>query len=184
MQASALMTLALMSKLHEQNAIKDGLTGLYNRRYFEEQLQKEISRSQRDGTPMALIIADIDHFKRVNDAYGHDTGDLALRAVAQSLRETVRNIDVVCRYGGEEFGIILPNCPPAEAKGVAERAREAVSMLPAVALGGLKERVTLSAGVAAFPAPFTTGTGLLKGADTALYHAKRKGRNRIEVGNR
>lgn len=183
-QASALMTLALMSKLHEQNAIKDGLTSLYNRRYFEEQMQKEISRSQRDGTPMALIIADIDHFKRVNDTYGHDTGDLALRAVAQSLQESVRNIDVVCRYGGEEFGIILPNCPSAEAKGVAERAREAVSMLPAAALGGLKERVTLSAGVASFPMPFTTGTGLLKGADTALYHAKRKGRNRVEMGAR
>ncbi len=184
LQASALMTLAMMSKLNQDNAMRDGLTGLYNRRHFDEQLQKEISRSQRDGTPMALIIADIDHFKRVNDTYGHDTGDLALRAVAHCLKESVRDVDAVCRYGGEEFGIILPNCPPAEAAGVAERAREAVSLLPSPALGGIKDQVTLSAGVASYPSPFTTSTGLIKGADTALYHAKRKGRNRIETAGR
>jgi diguanylate cyclase (GGDEF)-like protein len=183
-QVSALMTVALLNRVHRENAIMDALTGLFNRRYFDERLVTEVSRSQRDGKPLSLVLIDLDHFKRINDSYGHPAGDATLREVAQRVRTAVRNVDVVCRYGGEEIAIILPACGLQEAVDVAERARRSVEAAPTGEATGLPEPITLSAGVASCPVPNPTPSGLTKSADGALYEAKRKGRNRVEVAKR
>jgi diguanylate cyclase (GGDEF)-like protein len=183
-QASALISLALLNQFNKDNAIKDGLTGLYNRRHFDERLSEEMRRSQRSSASLGLILIDLDRFKLVNDQHGHDAGDAVLRAVAQAISGALRSIDVVCRYGGEEFAVILPFCDLSEAAAVAERARKAVSLLPGVPQAGVPGPITLSAGVASFPVPFSTPSGLLKAADSALYEAKRKGRNRVEIAAR
>ena len=182
-QAAALIQLAALKRFNEKNAIRDGLTGLHNRRHFQEQLVKEESRSQREGTPLSLIMLDIDHFKRVNDTHGHPAGDAVLKEVARVFQSAVRKGDMVCRYGGEEFVGILPVCPPQEAREVAERVRKAVEAIP-VTPAVFPVSVTVSAGVATFPQPFSSLTGLLRGADEALYAAKSKGRNRVEVASR
>jgi two-component system, cell cycle response regulator len=127
---------------------------------------------------------DIDHFKRINDAYGHPVGDAALKEVAQRVRTAVRSVDVVCRYGGEEIAVILPACALPEASDVAERARSAVEQAPAGKPPALPEPITISAGVASCPEPNSTPSGLTKAADAALYEAKRKGRNRVETARR
>lgn len=183
-QTSALVSLALLNQFNKENALRDGLTGLYNRRCFDERLMEELRRSQRSATSLGLIIIDLDRFKLVNDQYGHDAGDAVLRAVAQAVSGALRSIDVVCRYGGEEFAVILPSCDLREAAAVAERARKAVSDLPGVPQAGVPGPITLSAGVASFPVPFSTPSGLLKAADSALYDAKRRGRNRVEIATR
>jgi diguanylate cyclase (GGDEF)-like protein len=179
-QTAALMKLAQINFFNKENAIKDGLTDLHNRRHFEERVQEEFQRSQRTGAPLSLVMLDIDHFKRINDTYGHAVGDQTLRAVAQCARSALRSIDQIYRYGGEEFAVILPGCPLAEAVMVAERARQALASLPAGPEGPVPERITLSAGAASCPNPNPTVTGLLRSADAALYEAKRKGRNRVE----
>jgi diguanylate cyclase (GGDEF)-like protein len=178
-QASAILELSLIKEFEEENAIHDGLTGLYNRRYFNERLETEMKRSQREETPLSLAIFDVDHFKRVNDAHGHPAGDLVLQKVAEITGREVRNMDIVCRYGGEEFAVILPSCPQSEALQVAERVRKRIEETPAGAAGP-PVQVTVSAGVATFPQPFSSLTGLIKAADQALYGAKTKGRNRVE----
>ena len=114
-QTAALMKLAQINFYNRENAIKDGLTDLHNRRHFEERIQEEFQRSQRTGAPLSLIMLDIDHFKRINDTYGHAVGDQTLRAVAQCARSALRSIDQIYRYGGEEFAVLLPGCPLAEA---------------------------------------------------------------------
>ncbi len=182
-QAAALVKLSALNTFNEANSIKDGLTGLFNRKYFEEQIGKEMARSQRESVPLGLLMLDVDHFKKVNDTFGHPAGDLVLRAVADAARAAVRKVDIVCRYGGEEFVVILPVCPVAEAREVAERVRMAVESLPG-GPGSLPAPVTVSVGVAAYPHPFSSPTGLTKGADAALYSAKSKGRNRVEVATR
>ncbi len=179
-QASAILELALIKEFEEENAIHDGLTGLYNRRYFNERLEAEMKRSQREETPLSLLILDVDHFKRVNDTHGHPAGDLVLQKVAEIVGREVRTMDIACRYGGEEFAVILPACSQSEAQAVAERVRKRVGETPA-GTGGPPVQVTVSVGVATFPQPFSSLTGLLKGADQALYSAKTKGRNRVEV---
>jgi diguanylate cyclase (GGDEF)-like protein len=182
-QGSALVELSLMKEFEEENAIHDGLTGLYNRRYFDERLVVEMKRSQREGLPMSLLLLDVDRFKRVNDNHGHPVGDLVLQSVARSVGAMLRTIDVVCRYGGEEFAIILPSCTQSDAVNAAERIRQGVEGIPA-GPGALPVQVTISVGVACFPQPFSSETGLLRAADEALYAAKTRGRNRVEIAAR
>ncbi len=177
-QVSALVTLSLFDRQTQENAIKDGLTGLYNRRFFDERFVEELSRSQRGGMPVAILLMDIDHFKRVNDTYGHPVGDLVLKEVSRGIRTSLRDIDVICRYGGEEFVAILPGCSIKEAAVAGERVRTTVEAMQRNGVT-LPAPVTISIGVASFPHPFSTPSGLIKGADEALYGAKQKGRNRV-----
>ncbi len=178
-QVAALLHLALLQKHHERFATLDGLTGLYNRRHFDAELPKELSRSQREGKPLSLLMVDLDHFKKINDTYGHPAGDLVLKEAAHRMQAELRDIDLLCRYGGEEFTVILPGCPPGEAVAVAERIRRSVECLPWGGASVLPAPVTVSVGVASFPRPFGSLLTLLKGADDALYQAKDRGRNRV-----
>lgn len=170
-------------ELARRLANTDGLTGLYNHRHLQERLKQEIERAERYGRPLSLVMADLDRFKRFNDAYGHPRGDEVLIQVAQTLRHVTRSADIVARYGGEEFTLILPETPAAEAGVLAGRARECVA---ALAIGDPENRVTLSLGVAAH-SPGLTKEGLIEAADAALYAAKRRGRNRVcfvdEIGS-
>ncbi len=163
-------------------ATVDGLTGLYVRRYFEIRLQEEATRVKRYGGHLALLITDIDHFKNLNDTYGHQKGDLALALCAKLLRGSLRrDIDVPCRYGGEEFVTILPATDLDGAARIAERVRQGCEHHPF--LGEEKQvKVTLSGGVAVMNGTQPiTATELLRRADAMLYEAKRSGRNRICV---
>lgn len=170
----------------EDLAITDGLTGLKNHRYFQEALALELKRAERHHAPLALIMADIDFFKRVNDTYGHRTGDGVLRRIADILARSIREVDHACRYGGEEFALVLVHTPFQGAERTAERIRKAVagSIFTTVEEGegkGREIRVTVSAGIAAFPEHGSTPSLLIERADQALYKAKRSGRNRVVV---
>ena len=158
---------------------RDALTGLANRRHFEMVLAREIDRVARAGEPALLLLLDLDHFKRVNDNHGHAAGDLVLKAVAQALLECVRPMDTVARIGGEEFAIVLPNCPPAFGPTVAERMRLRVERRP-VAIGLSQQiSVTVSLGGAFAPQWVRSSVALWLGrADVQLYNAKAGGRNR------
>lgn len=164
----------------QELAVRDSLTGLYNRRYLDETLEREVSRARREGNPLSLVMLDIDHFKRVNDTYGHQVGDEALRMLATTLLADIRAEDVACRYGGEEFLILLPNMPLETATLRAEAWRKAVAGL-AVGLGNFHIAFTVSLGVAAYPEHGKTPDDLTRCADQALYRAKNEGRNRIAV---
>ncbi len=158
---------------------RDALTGLANRRHFEMVLAREIDRVARAGEPALLLILDIDHFKLVNDNHGHAAGDLVLKAVAEALLECVRPMDTVARIGGEEFAIVLPNCPPAFGPTVAERMRARVERRPVPI--GLSQHisVTVSLGGAFAPQWVRSSVRLwLERADLQLYNAKASGRNR------
>lgn len=159
-------------------AMTDWTTDLYNKRYLEERLAEEENIASRTGRPVALVLADLDHFKDVNDAFGHEVGDRVLRETAQVIRESLRDYDSPCRYGGEEFGLILPATTGERAAAVAERIRAALATHRfANAPGQL--RITASFGVADLPAPgVTTRQELLRAADRALYRAKTEGRDR------
>lgn len=159
-----------------QEAVEDKLTGLYTRRYGEELAKRSALKAQTDGTPLAVIICDIDHFKRVNDTYGHAAGDRVLRSVAQSLRQAVRTADAVVRWGGEEFVILLDTCPQTAAVELAERIRRQVEAQPDVEVG----TVTLSLGLALLKPDETIEQAIAR-ADTALYQSKHGGRNRVSV---
>lgn len=154
----------------------DALTGLFNRRHLDEILGHEFNRAVRVGeAPLSVIMSDVDHFKKFNDTHGHDQGDRVLQAVAGAMRATVRQHDVACRYGGEEFLVILPRTPAAAARQVAERLRQAVE---ALVVDGLK--VTASLGVATYPDQLVpSAEALVEAADAALYRAKGAGRNRV-----
>ncbi len=169
----------LQVALREQ-AIRDALTGLYNRRYLDETLEREISRARREGAPLSLVMLDIDHFKRVNDTYGHQLGDKALRMLARTLQEDIRAEDVACRYGGEEFLILLPNMPLEAALSKAEAWRCAVEAA-LLEHDGRAIGLTISLGVAAYPEHGRTPDELTRNADLALYRAKREGRNQLAV---
>lgn len=158
---------------------RDALTGLANRRQFDVALERETDRVARSGEAALVLLLDIDHFKRVNDTYGHAAGDLVLQAVARTLQECVRPMDTVARYGGEEFAIVLPNCPPAFAQAAAERVRHAVESRAVPLAQGITLSVTLSAG-GAFAPPWVRSSARLwtERADTQLYRAKAEGRNR------
>lgn len=162
----------------------DALTGLFNRRYLEEALETEIRRAARYDLPLSVNMVDIDHFKLYNDAHGHTRGDEVLRIVARRLREQTRNADIVTRYGGEEFVIILPMTTKPHARLVAEKLRSAIaSTVIAGSAEGEETGLTISVGVATFPSDSSTATGLLQAADAALYAAKDRGRNRAEAFN-
>jgi two-component system cell cycle response regulator len=161
-------------------AITDALTGLNNRRYMETHLQSLVEQAAARGKPLAAHILDIDYFKSVNDSHGHDAGDDVLREFALRIRKSIRNIDLACRYGGEEFVIVMPETDMAVATMVAERIRRRIATEPfAIQQGARKLEVTISIGIAAIGAPDDTAQAILKRADTALYRAKRDGRNRV-----
>jgi diguanylate cyclase (GGDEF)-like protein len=178
-QAAALIHLALLKNYQEKYATRDGLTDLYNRRHFDMEFPKELSRAQREAKPLSLLMIDLDHFKAVNDTFGHPAGDVVLKEVTQAIRKELREIDLLCRYGGEEFCAVLPGCASGEAVAVAERIRAAVEALPWGGRTPLPAAVTVSVGVATFPRPHATPQALLKAADEALYVAKKRGRNRV-----
>lgn len=159
---------------------RDALTGLANRRSFELALAREIDRVARVGEPALLLGLDIDHFKQVNDTHGHASGDLVLKAVATALLECVRPMDMVARVGGEEFAIVMPNCPAAFGEAVAERVRRRVEAMP-VQIGTRKQiRVSVSIGGAFAPQWVRSSPALwIERADVQLYRAKTGGRNRV-----
>ncbi|HYY98708.1 MAG TPA: sensor domain-containing diguanylate cyclase, partial [Pyrinomonadaceae bacterium] len=159
----------------QQQALTDGLTGCFNRRFFEIQLERDLHLATRMRQPVSLILVDIDHFKRVNDTHGHDAGDAALRILAGELREEVRGVDTAARYGGEEFAIILPQAGPEGAFAVAERLRTRIERTGVPGVG----TITASLGIATFPLHASSRELLVTAADRALYQAKRTGRNRV-----
>jgi diguanylate cyclase (GGDEF)-like protein/PAS domain S-box-containing protein len=160
-------------------SIKDPLTGLYNRRYLEEMLEREIRRAVRAEQPLGLLMLDLDHFKKFNDTYGHDAGDTVLRESATFLAKSIRAEDIVCRFGGEEFVIILPTASLSAASARAERIRSKLRELTVLHQGQSLGMVTVSVGVAALPEHGTSPKKLLEAADAALYRAKRNGRDRV-----
>jgi diguanylate cyclase (GGDEF)-like protein len=172
--------IAAQEALREQ-ATRDAMTGLWNRSAILDILRAEIARAERVGTPASVILADLDHFKRINDTYGHQAGDAVLREVAQRMNAAVREYDMIGRYGGEEFLIVLPLCEMSEAVNIAERLRHCVSA-EALPLESERLFVTVSLGLAPGGGPLMDADSLIKAADIALYRAKSGGRNRHEVG--
>jgi len=168
-------------KLREM-AFRDGLTGLYNYRYFQELMDREVSRSKRHHLGLSLMLFDIDHFKDVNDTYGHPAGDQVLRNLAELVQSTMRISDIVVRYGGEEFAVILPSTDLPGCKVFATRLRRRVEEMETV-VSGMSIRVTISIGVTGYDIAQNSleKTVMIKTADSALYKAKHGGRNRVEV---
>jgi two-component system cell cycle response regulator len=161
-------------------AVTDPLTGLHNRRYMTSQLEPLVARAVRDGKPVGALLLDIDHFKKINDSFGHDVGDEVLREFAVRLASNVRAVDLPCRYGGEEFVVVMPETALADAERIAERIRLHVGGSPFRVAGGREIlTVTISIGVAASLGLTDTPESLLKRADEALYEAKQTGRNRV-----
>jgi diguanylate cyclase (GGDEF)-like protein len=160
----------------KQLAYLDGLTGIFNRRFFELRIMEEIERARRYGTGMAVIMADIDQFKRLNDEFGHLLGDEVLRQVSSLFHQQLRKIDVVCRYGGEEFAILLTQITTKQAIAIAEKLRRLVESFQ---FPGVPRTITISAGIAAFPAHGKTRDEMIRAADSGLYAAKQAGRNRV-----
>lgn len=173
--AAALSGLSLLRAARE-SALRDGLTSAYNRRFLDEYLPKQIVQSARREGPMSALMIDIDHFKRFNDSFGHETGDRVLVAFARCLSRTVRGSDVVVRYGGEEFAIVLPDTKLDDAMMLAERLRTAIE---GVSLDDPRLSITASVGVATYPTHGQDGESLLRAADAALYQSKTLGRNRV-----
>jgi diguanylate cyclase (GGDEF)-like protein len=171
----------MLREMLRQQSIVDPLTGLYNRRHFDESLKRELIRSKRADTSCSAVMMDLDHFKRINDTYGHDAGDLVLKAVSQNLLTRVRGSDLVCRYGGEELVLLLPDCTDEAAEKCAENIRQSIAEISIYHLGQHITGITASFGVASFPAHAQDTEGLLKAADLALYAAKNAGRNRVVV---
>lgn len=179
----------LLSQLGENNKLQealreqvnhDPLTHLYNRRYLDETLEREISRAVREGYPITVMMLDIDHFKRLNDTYGHLAGDEMLKAAAIIFGTKARTEDVVCRFGGEEFAIVLPKMSLENARSRAESWRTCF-MENTVRFGSFELQATISIGIAAFPEHGKTRDELIDAADRALYRAKKNGRNRVEL---
>ena len=162
-------------------AIRDGLTGLFNRRYLEETLERELSRGKRSGISLGVIMLDLDHFKEYNDTYGHNAGDELLCALGQMIQDTVRREDVACRFGGEEFLLIMPGASMDVALDRARVLHEGVKRLH-LQNPSLKA-ITVSAGVAIFPDHGSSGKEVIQAADAALYQAKEAGRDRIVVAD-
>jgi diguanylate cyclase (GGDEF)-like protein len=173
---AALKNLVLFEEV-KRLAIRDGLTGLYNYRHFWEMLAREVEVSRRYGHPLSLFFLDIDDFKIINDTLGHTQGDVVLKALAAFLERSARHADVVCRYGGEEFVVILPQTSLDQAGVLAERLRRGISQNP-ISLSTRHQKITVSIGMAQL-APGMDGEALVKAADTALYQAKQAGKNRV-----
>ena len=177
-QAAVALENARLHGVVERQALVDGLTGLANRRHCEEELEAELLRAERLGGATALVFADLDDFKAVNDLHGHPAGDAVICAFAELLRESVREIDIPGRFGGEEFVLLLPGTDAAGAASVAERVRAALAERVIVTPGGAAIRITASFGVATAP-PLARAAELISAADRALYDAKRAGKNRV-----
>ncbi len=163
----------------QELAVRDSLTGLFNRRYMEETLDREISRAQRERRSLGVIMTDVDGFKHINDVYGHALGDAVLAGVGELLGNNIRKSDVACRFGGDEFILILPECSLADTVMRAETLRGMVEQATFKLDGAEIGQVTLSMGVSAIPEHDATAADLLRSADKALYEAKRGGRNRV-----
>jgi two-component system, cell cycle response regulator len=175
--ASALHTAALLDEV-ERLATRDALTGIANRRLFDESLAREAARSQRLRTPLSLVVFDVDHFKQINDTYGHLIGDSVLRQLADAIVASTKSFDVAARYGGDEFVLLLPGCSHADVMGVAERVRTEIRRRV------IEVPVTVSVGLATMPENAVDGDRLLSAADGALYEAKRNGRDRAAASTR
>jgi two-component system cell cycle response regulator len=161
-------------------AITDPLTGLYNRRYMESHLVTSIEQATARGKPLTVLVIDMDYFKSINDNHGHDAGDDVLREFAVRIRKSIRGIDLACRYGGEEFVVVMPETDLAVATMVAERLRRRIATEPfPIQQGGRTIEMTISIGIAALGGAGDSAANLLKRADQALYRAKRDGRNRV-----
>ncbi len=174
--ALTLANLRLREALHSQS-IRDRVTGLFNRHYLDESLERELLRATRQGERLAVILLDLDHFKKINDSHGHEVGDLVLAAVGKFLSNRLRGSDIPCRYGGEEFLLILPSTTLEKAFDIAEDLRKGAKD---IRVSNPDVRVTLSGGVSVFPDHAADAELLLRAADTALYEAKRDGRDRIK----
>jgi diguanylate cyclase (GGDEF)-like protein len=171
-----------LQREYKRSAMVDALTSLYNRRWLEDALPRFVNRFTRSQAPLALLMLDVDHFKRVNDEHGHPAGDAVLVAVAHTLRTAVRPTDHIARYGGEEFAVILPETGPRSAQGVAERLRTAVK-LAAIrdATGKLLPSVTISIGCGFLGPTTATAETLIGAADSKLYASKQNGRDRVTI---
>jgi two-component system cell cycle response regulator len=167
-------------QLSLEMAITDQLTGLHNRRYMGRHLDKLILNAQKSAKPLAFLIMDIDHFKSVNDTHGHDIGDEVLREFANRISANIRGIDLACRYGGEEFVVVMPDTDIDFACTIAERLRKSVESTPIeISRAPGRLEVTISVGIAASQGEGDNAEKLLHRADQALYRAKREGRNRV-----
>ncbi len=172
---------SLQAELREQ-AIRDPLTNLFNRRYLEETLTRELARAEREKTPLSLIILDIDRFKNFNDYYGHMAGDALLRSLANLLVHSTRDSDIACRYGGEEFIVVMPGSPLEAAHRRAEEIRQEFEKTN-IHIDGITLNATVSLGIAAYPHNAHSGDALIRAADQALYAAKAGGRNQVRVSS-
>jgi diguanylate cyclase (GGDEF)-like protein len=171
-----------LSESLSRQSIQDPQTGLYNRRFMEESLQREITRAARKSTTIGLIMADLDHFKKFNDVYGHAAGDKIISQIGKLFNDKFRGSDIACRYGGEEFLIILPETSLADTVKRADRLREEITKMEMVFQGQILGAITMSMGAAAYPDNGTRMEELLRVADTALYKAKQEGRDRVISG--
>lgn len=167
--------------IFQEESITDALMGIKNRRYFDQKLAEEVALSLRYKLPLSLILLDIDHFKKINDTYGHMVGDEVLRNIASLISEVVRDTDIVARYGGEEIAIITPSCSKQEAEQLAQRLRSIIEKTTMALIGATKEviQVTVSMGVSAMNHIITDKDALIEETDDALYLAKKLGRNRV-----
>jgi diguanylate cyclase (GGDEF)-like protein/PAS domain S-box-containing protein len=181
--ALSLANLRLRETLRDQS-IRDPLTGLFNRRFMKEALDRELQRARRKKRPLTVVFIDLDHFKRFNDAFGHDAGDLVLRTMGELFLRHFRGDDVICRYGGEEFAIILPESTAKDAAKRANMLRIEASAISMRHLGQVLDSVTLSIGIAAFPEDGSTAEEILRAADQCLYQSKTDGRDRLTVATR
>ena len=170
-----------MREILGEQAIRDQLTTLFNRHYLVETLPREILRARRDKVPLSVAVLDIDYFKRLNDTYGHDAGDLALKKLGFLLRDAMRGGDVACRYGGEEFLLVLPECDLDDARALVQQICEDAKRLQLVLRETALPRITISAGVAEMGSELSSAEALISAADHALYVAKENGRDRVEV---
>lgn len=176
----ALANLKLRTQLRDQS-IRDIQTGLHNRRYLEESLPRELARAEREKYPVAVFMLDVDHFKKFNDAHGHEAGDAVLHALGRTLGESVRAGDLACRFGGEEFTVALPQTTLAQASDWAERLMHQVRRMEVKTSGQLLPAVTVSIGLAFYPEHGSNHETVIQAADLALYEAKHKGRDRLIV---
>jgi diguanylate cyclase (GGDEF)-like protein len=179
----AMGNLRLRESLRNQS-IRDPLTGLFNRRYLEEALELDLARIRRSNLPFSVIMGDADHFKKINDTFGHDAGDLVLRCIADVIQANIRKGDLACRYGGEEFVILLHGADTSEAAARAETIRQAIKSMEVAFRGQSLGPVTISLGVATFPKHAQDGAALITAADGAMYTAKHAGRDRVEISSR
>ena len=163
--------------------MRDALTGLYNRRYLEEVLEREVRRASRSAQSLGILMIDLDHFKNFNDTYGHDAGDAVLRETGQFLARGVRAEDFVCRFGGEEFVVILPTADMNSSQTRGERLRSKMRELTVMHQGKSLGMITISIGVASFPQHGMSPKQLMAAANAALYEAKRGGRDQVAVAS-